>query len=239
MKRFYKDVKAVPVKNGWQIHLDGKAVRTPSGHILDILDSGIAEKIAAEWRAQDGVIRPDTMPLMQIVITTQTHVCENRAEITRLTLAYLDTDLICYRAGAQAAVAKFQLKVWDPWVDWFFTRFGTKIATTEDLHALRQPEGAHRAVSTYVTSLNLWKFSVLQMVTAISGSLILAIAFVEKEISIENLIKAIYVEEDYRAIIYNEDFYGGDPLLEKVRQSKTADLVALRDILESGLCTPA
>ena len=45
-KRFYKDVATVAVDAGWQIQLDGRAVKTPVGSDLLMPTAALASAIA-------------------------------------------------------------------------------------------------------------------------------------------------------------------------------------------------
>lgn len=233
MKRFYKMVTTAPAPDGFAIHLDGKKVRTPSGLGLIAPTQILADAVAAEWTAQSGTIEPETMPLTQIVTTTQEHVKQARDDMTRLTLAYLDTDLLCYRTIHPEILAARQAQHWDRWLAWFAERFGSTLATTTDLAALTQPQAAHRAVASHVAALGLWQFSVLQMATALGGSIVLALAFVENALTPQELFAAIHTEEEYRAEIYNEALHGMAPHQEKAMASKLRDLLALQQVLAS------
>lgn len=234
MKRFYKMVGTAPGPDGFSIHLDGKPVRTPSGHGLIAPTQILADLVAAEWAAQVDTIDPGSMPLTQVVTTTQEHVKTARDDMARLALAYLDTDLLCYRTEAPEALAAAQARQWDPWIAWFSARFSCSLQTTTALAALRQPEAAHRAARGYVDGLGLWHFSVLQMTTAISGSLVLALAFVEGAIMPQQVFDAMHTEEHYRSKIYNEALHGMAPHQEKAMAEKLRDLLALRQVLETS-----
>jgi chaperone required for assembly of F1-ATPase len=232
MKRFYKMVSVEESPDGYAIHLEGKKIRTPSGAGLVAPNRELADLVAAEWAAQGMKIDPETMPLTQIVTTTQEHVRETRDEMTRLALAYLDTDLLCYRAPEPAVLAERQARHWDTWLVWFAQRFGSGLEITTALIALKQPQAAHEAVRDYVAALDLWRFSVLQMATSISGSIVLALAFTEKALTPQQVYDAMHVEEHYRSEIYNEAVHGADPQQEKVMAGKMRDLLALRQVLD-------
>ena len=62
-KRFYTQAGVVEAPGGFAITLDGKPVRTPSGRALVAPTREIAERIAAEWEAQQEFIDPLTMPM--------------------------------------------------------------------------------------------------------------------------------------------------------------------------------
>jgi len=55
-KRFYKAVDVAVADGGFQVHLDGRPVRTPGGKVLTLPTRALAELIAEEWAAQDEII---------------------------------------------------------------------------------------------------------------------------------------------------------------------------------------
>lgn len=233
MKKFYKLVTvaqggAGQDKTGYVIHLDGKPVQTPSRVPLCAPNKALAEAIAAEWTAQGEKIDPETMPLTQILTTAQDHVVRERAGITAKMLQYLDTDLLCYRAELPQDLAERQAACWDEWLGWFERTYGSALITTTALQALTQPEAAQRAVADTVAALDDMRFCVLQLVTMLTGSLVLGLAFTAAEASPEQVFNAANIEENYKYQIYNEAEHGTAPQQEKTQRAMQRDLEAAR-----------
>ncbi|MCC6598565.1 MAG: ATP12 chaperone family protein [Alphaproteobacteria bacterium] len=227
MKKFYKLVSTLETPQGWGICLDGRPVKTTMGRILTCATPALAEAIMQEWAAQTDSINPQTMPLTQILSTQIDQVAEGRSEMSGMLLKYLDTDLLCYRAGPEPeGQVEAQAAAWNPWLDWFETRFGVRLETTETLAALRQPEAAHEKLKSAVAALDDARFTALQLLTPLTGSVVLALAFVEGALTPEQAFAAMRVEENFKAEIYNEKFYGPDPAQEKKDQAAQADLKA-------------
>lgn len=231
MKRFYKIVTSVHGDDGWAIHLDGKPVKTASGRVLCAPSEPVAAGIVAEWATQVANIDPETMPLTQILSTAIDHVQHHRATIADNMLNYLDTDLLLYRTTLPEILAERQCAAWDPWVRWFEARAGVTLKTTTDLQALEQDPMAHDYAAKVVHAMDLWTFNAAQIVTSISGSVILALAFVAGDAADEDVFNAAQVEEIYKGELYNEPLYGADPNIEKARASLRRDLGAIRIFL--------
>lgn len=232
MKKFYKSVSTAAQDGGWVVALDGKTVRTPGGLPLKAPAEDLATAIAQEWDAQDTDILPDTMPLTQLLVTALDRVEQERAAIQENVLSYLNTDLLCYRASEPPELVQRESAARDPWLGWFERHFGEKLGTTTGLIALTHGARAHNLVEHEVRGLDLWSFNVLQVVTAATGSLVLALAFVKGPAEEVDLMRALYVEEDYKAAIYNEKFYGRAPQEEKNIKAVMRDLEAGRRFLE-------
>ena len=232
MKRFYKMVTAAPNAGGYEVHLDGKPVKLPSGGILRAPTKELAEQMALEWAAQKDTIDPESMPLTQLCITAQDRVTQEREAIMAQIMAYLDTDLVCYRAGEPPELAQRLAQLWDPWVVWFADEYGVALQTTTGLTALRQPPEAAAAVKTALDKMDVFRFTAAQAMTGLSGSLILAMAFMAGKASPEQVYEAMHAEELYKASIYNEAFYGAAPHEEKKRASVQRELAAARKFLD-------
>lgn len=232
MKRFYKMVSLGTGPDGHSILLDGKPVKTPLRNALTTPHKALADAILREWAAQQDKINPDSMPLTQLLSTKIDRVPAERAIMTEGILKYLNTDLLCYRADHPPEIACRQAESWDPWLGWFEKKFGVALETTPSLKALRQPAAAHQKVQTHIQALNDDQFTILQLITPITGSLVLALAFVEQALAPQTAYEAARVEETYKAELYDEKKYGPDPAQEKKDRAVLADLDAAAKFLD-------
>lgn len=232
MKRFYVAVTKERISSGYEIHLDGKPVKIPSGASLSVPSAVLADAVILEWAGQEKEIVPDSMPLTQFLITAQDRVARERAAMEKAVLAYLDTDLLCYRAVLPAATARRQAELWDPWLDWFENECGAKLLTTESLSALAQPEAACKAVKEWVSGLDDLHFTALQVVVGLCGSLVLGMAFIKQAITPEHVYEAALAEESFKASVYGEEKHGAAPHEEKRRAAMMRDLQACRQLLD-------
>lgn len=231
MKRFYKLVSHKKTNDGYAIQLDGKTIHTPLGQDLLAPTKSLADAVVLEWAGQEEKVKPDTMPLTQI-LTTAIDKIRDRQAITESCMRYLDTDLICYWAKEPEEVAKRHKEVWGKWVKWFENHFEVSLYTTKNIDAIKQDEDTHKRVWNYVESLDDVYFTVLHIMMSLSGSLVLALAFSEGEIDPEEIFEASYLEELYRGDIYNEDLHGAAPHEELERKSFKRDVDACKKFLE-------
>ena len=232
MKRFYTLVSTQKEQGSYAVMLDGKAVKTPSKGMLLCGTEALANEVLKEWAAQEETIKPDTMPLTQLVSTKLDQVAQQRAAMSAEVLKYFDTDLLCYRTDQPPELASRQAEHWDKWLNWFAEKFGVALETTTTLNALQHPPAAHEKVSDCVKSLDGDHFTILQLLTPLSGSLVLALAFTQQLISADELFNAIRVEEQFQAEIYNEEKYGPDPAQEKKDKLVKVDLAAAEQYLK-------
>lgn len=231
MKKFYSLASSKKTDDGFAIQLDGKTVKTPSGQELVAPTTELAAAIVQEWVSQEDTIKPDTMPLTQILNTAIDRMRE-RETMTDILLKYLDTDLLCYRAKIPEDLSARQKAIWDPWLTWFDEHFESPLYTTFELKALKQDADTHKQIWNYIEALDEYYFAILHIVTAQSGSIVLALAFLEHEATPEQVFQAMYVEEDYHAELANEAVHGKDPYLDKKQTAELADLRASRQFLD-------
>lgn len=231
MKRFYKLVSSKKTNDGYVIQLDGKNINTPFGQELSAPTKSLADAINLEWAGQEERVKPDTMPLTQI-LTTALDKIRDRDAITQSCMRYLDTDLICYWASEPEALAKAQKQDWGKWVSWFEEHFEVPLYTTKKIDAIKQDEETHKRVWNYIESLDDTYFTILHIITSLSGSLVLALAFSEGEITPEELFEASYLEELYRGKIYNEELHGAAPNEEEERDAFKRDVTAALQYIE-------
>jgi chaperone required for assembly of F1-ATPase len=231
MKRFYTTASHKKTDSDFIIQLDGKPVKTPLGQELAAPTKVMADVIVSEWAAQEERVKPDTMPLTQLLITALDKIRDRNA-ITESVMRYLDTDLVCYWVKEPEALSKLQKSVWGRWVQWFDEHFEVPLVTTYKIDALKQDEDAHRRVWNYVESLDDYYFTVLHVMTSLSGSLVLALAFCEGEITPEEIFEASFLEELYRGEIYNEEKHGAAPNEEVEREAFKRDANAAKKFLE-------
>lgn len=232
MKKFYHLVAVSKQQDGYAVLLDGRPVKTTFGRVLVSPTEALANEIMKEWVAQVEIIDPQTMPLTQFMVTYLDKVQDQRDAIHTEVMNFLDTDLVCYRTD-EPAYAEAQKRAWDPVVAWFEKNFGVTLQTTTQIAALAQSEQAHQSVETYVRNLTGYQFAALQIVTAETGSLIIALMFVEGAIAPEEAFRAAQVEELLKSDIHNEDFYGKAPDVEKKQKNLRLTLNAARTFLNT------
>lgn len=232
-RRFYKLVHTDPCNKGHGIFLDGRPVRTRMGATLTAPNKAIAAEIVKEWAAQGDEIQPDTMPFTQILNTRIDRVETGRPAMTVALLKYLDTDLVCYPAPEPQPLQDSQERKWRPFIAWFEGSFGHSLNITTGLRAVAQPEELKTAVRKKVEAFDHDSFTILQWVTALAGSLVIGLAFMEeRSLTARHILEARFVEDDYKEELYNAAFHGPDPLIDAARKQTETELSAAQRYLE-------
>ncbi len=230
MKRVYKLASHTKTEDGFSIQLDGKSVKTPLGQPLAAPNRALADEIVREWAAQGDDVLPDSMPMTQMLITAIDRMRE-RAVLTKSLLKFLDTDLLCYRVKEPQELAKRQKETWGRWLTWFDEHFESPLEVTYGLDALVQDSDTHKQIWNYIEALDEYYFTVLQIVTSLSGSIVLGLAFLEHEANEQDVFNAAELEEIYHAEIAGEAEHGSDPVQERRQNVMRRDLESSKRFL--------
>lgn len=204
-KRFWKAATAEAVEGGFTIRLDGRAVKTPAKAALVLPTRALAEGIAAEWDAQEGAVRPATMPLTRAANSAIDKVAPMRAEVIAELAGYGGSDLICYRATGPQPLIDRQAAVWDPLVDWAATHLHAPLVLTHGVMPVAQPEASLARLTRHVAALSDFGLAGLHDLVAISGSLVLALAVTEGRLTAERAFAASRVDTLWQAEQWGED----------------------------------
>ena len=102
-----------------------------------------------------------------------------------------------------------------------------------DIAALKPDQSAHDNVRKAVEEMDDLHFTLLQLVVPLAGSLVLALAFVAKEITPQELYEATHIEERFKDELYKAEKYGRDPMQEKKEAEMMRDLNAARALLDT------
>ena len=205
MKRVYKRVGTRQAEGGWGVALDGRPMRTPAKNDLVVPRQGLAAAIAAEWEAQQSEIRPATMPLTRLAATAIDRTAPLRRQVVEDVANYADTDLVCYRADHPPILAARQHAVWQPLIDWAMVRYDAALAVTSGVIPARQSPAVLKALGGAVAALDDFRLTALHSLTAACGSLVIALAVLERRLAAEEAFAASQLDESFQIEAWGED----------------------------------
>jgi chaperone required for assembly of F1-ATPase len=205
MKRFYKKAGTVPAAHGHGVTLDGRLVKTPGKRDLVVPGAALAVAVAAEWDAQQGEIRPAAMPLTRLAGTTIDRHPAQRQAVVRQVAAYAGTDLVCYRAARPPALAARQEAVWQPLIDWAAGRYAAPLVVTAGVFPASQPAASLAAFAAAVAEYDDFALTALHAATAACGSLVTALALLERRLDAAAAFAASQLDESFQIEGWGED----------------------------------
>lgn len=227
MKRFWKDVAVVPEEGGWGVRLNSRPVRTPARAPLVVPTEALAQAIADEWRSVEGEIDPRAMPLTGLANAAIDRVAPEPEAFAAALARYAEADLACYRAEAPRALAKRQAESWDALLAWARRRYDVDFATTCGIVHVEQPSATVERLSHAVASLDPFRLAGLSPLVTIGGSLVAALAVLEKAMTPEAVWDAVSIDERWQL-----EQWGADAEAEAALKNRRRDFLAAARFLE-------
>lgn len=219
-RRFWTTASAVPVEGGFTVQLDGRPVRTPLKSPLVLPTLALAEAVAAEWQAQDGTVKPETMPFTRMANSAVDKVKPQFVAVADMLAEYGGSDLLCYRAEGPAELVARQAEEWDPLLDWASAELGAALRTTTGVMPVTQPESSLAALRSLVHGFGAFQLAAFHDLVAITGSLVLAMAVTRGRIDVAEAWRLSRIDEDWQIALWGEDEEAAE-----VAARKRADLV--------------
>lgn len=229
MKRFYSEVTPVAGDGDWTVALDGKPVRTPGRAPLLLPNRPLAEAVAAEWAAQEGTVKPATMPLTGFAYAAIDRVAPDAAGFAASLAAFAETELVCYRADGPAPLVERQGRVWDPLLAWARARYDIGFFITAGIVHAAQPPATLARIRAAYAAFDPFTLAALHPVVTICGSALIGLAVAEGQLTAEAAFDAGQLDELWQA-----EQWGQDPLAAAslaARRAALDDAVRLLSLL--------
>ncbi len=213
--------------DGFAIELDGKIVRTPARQILAVPTEALAELVAAEWDAQVEVIDPATMPVTRLVNTALDGVATDTQAVFEDILRFSASDLLCYRAEGPEALVRAPVRALGS---------GDRLGGERSRRALHPRSKAScirnsraRPIAAFAVTLREIRQPAgacrLHTITTLTGSAILALAFAEGQLTVEEVWSLAHLDEDWTI-----EHWGSDEEAEQRRAKRFDEFKAAADV---------
>jgi len=226
VKRFWKDVIVAKEDGGWGVALDTRPVRTPARAPLVVPTEALSHAIADEWRGIAGEVDPRAMPLTGLANAAIDRVAPERQAFAAGLARYAEADLACYRAHGPRGLVERQEESWDALLAWARRRFDVDFATTCGIVHVEQPAATVDRLAHALAALDPFRLAGLSPLVTIGGSLVAALAVVEKAITPEAAWDAVSVDERWQL-----EQWGADQEAEAALGNKRRDFMAAARIV--------
>jgi chaperone required for assembly of F1-ATPase len=217
-KRFWTEVTVAD--RG--IRLDGRALKTKARADLVLPTDSLAAAIAEEWRAVGDAIDPRDMPLTGLAHAAIDVIAPDPAAFAANLARYAETDLLCYRADHPAELTALQGEAWDPPLDWARGRYDIDFVVTAGITHVDQPPATVKRLAAAVTARDAFHLAGLSPLVTLSGSLVLALALAEGEMTEEETWTASELDDLWQAEQWGEDDLATTAREDKRREFRAA-----------------
>ena len=229
MKRFYKDVTVRNCETGYQICLDNRPVRSPAKAVVEIPSLVLAEAVQAEWQAVEDEIQPEDMPLYSMAVTVTDRVTPQRQALADELAGYIHDDVLRYRSGDDLDLAARQTEMWDPWLGWAEQACGLRLPATAGLMPVSADDAAEHIVRNRLQPLADAQFGCFYRVATLSGSVVLGLAFQERQLRADDVFETAFLDELYQNSLWGTDKEAADR--QAAIRSELKDVERFMDML--------
>jgi len=227
VNRFWKEVGVEQEGEGWGVRLDGRPVKTPARAALRVPTSQLADDIAKEWRDVDDKIDPRAMPFTGLANAAIDRVASDRQAFASGLANYAEADLACYRAEGPHELVDRQEEQWDKLLAWARRRFDVDFVTTSGLMHVAQPAATVERLSHAVSALDPFRLAGLSPLVTVGGSLVAALAVLEKAITPEEAWEAVSVDDRWQL-----EQWGADSEAEAALENRRRAFLAAARFLD-------
>ena len=225
-RRFYASAVVGEADKGFAVLLDGRPAKTPAQQPLVAPTKALAEAVAAEWANQHDVIDPADMPLTRLSNSILDGVAKTPAAVAAQVAAYLDSDMLCYRADAPEGLIARQAAQWDPIIAWARAVLGAEFLVARGVMFVAQPDEALRQARAAIP-VDPWRLGAVYTITTLTGSALLALAILRRRLDVAQAWGAAHVDEDW-----NMELWGRDQMALERRAFRFAEMRAAATLLE-------
>ena len=220
MKKFWKKVEVVEIfTNTYQIQLDNKILKTPMKKDLMFLNYQLASETSKEWDINGNIINTDGMIFYGLVSTAIDKITKNRNLFINQILSFIDTDLICYRAGTPNELVQLQNKRWNPIISIIEKYTGFRLETFIGVMPSKQKKVVHLKVKQLVNEFSDLEISALHRITNLTGSIFLSLCILNGDLSNSDAFEFSFLDE-----LWQVENWGDEEEASKKRDNISLEL---------------
>jgi chaperone required for assembly of F1-ATPase len=227
VKRFWKEVSVERESSGWAIRLDERPVRTPARASLVVPSEPLAEAIADEWRPVGEMIDSRAMPLTGLANAAIDRIAPEPHAFVAGIATYAEADLACYRSDWPPELVSRQAQSWEELLAWGRRRYDVDFSTTSGLLHVPQPQATIDRLSQAVAELDAFHLAGLSPLVTAGGSLLAALAVLEKALTPEEAWDAVSIDDRWQL-----EQWGADSEARAALENRRKDFLAAARFLD-------
>ena len=205
MKRFYKAVSVGAGDGGYQVLLDGRAVKTVGARPQLVPTRALAEAMAAEWAGQSEQLSVAVFLLRDLADFAIDVVAPDPSRAIAELLPYCETDTLCYRAEPDEPLAVRQCAEWEPLLEQAEARYAVQFVRVAGIIHRPQPSETRARLGQELAALDPFALAALRNTAALTASLILGLAALDPAADLDALWAASNLEEDWQIEQWGQD----------------------------------
>ncbi|MEL1249439.1 ATP12 family chaperone protein [Aurantiacibacter gilvus] len=229
MKRFWKEVSVTESDDGWQVLLDGRAIKTQSGNQHVLPTRALAELVAAEFAAQGEKVDPKSFFHRDMADYALDVISRERSATVAKLLEYAETDTLCYRAEPDEPLFQRQEELWEPLLTACERHHGITFERASGIMHRPQPEASLAALGAVLEREDEFTLAALTALTSLAASLVVGMAAMDDAADLPALFAAANAEQDWQA-----ELWGWDWAAEEARTLKLEAFTRAAEFLKAA-----
>ncbi len=225
-KRFWTSATVDQVPAGFGIKLDDRPLKTPAKATFQVSSRPLADAIATEWNDLEGEIDPDQLPFTKLCNAAIDNMGRKSDAVVDALTSYSETDLLCYRADTPVGLVERQSQSWDPLLDWLRATHEILMVQTNGILPVEQPAQSVDSFRSWLVKMDSFELMATHDLVMISGSIVIARAVVEGEISPPDGWRASIVDE-----LWQIEQWGDDEEASMARDRKARDFKVAAELM--------
>uniref|UniRef100_A0A1A9WZH0 ATP synthase mitochondrial F1 complex assembly factor 2 n=1 Tax=Glossina brevipalpis TaxID=37001 RepID=A0A1A9WZH0_9MUSC len=199
-KRFYKKTSVLFNDGKYEVTLDHRKLKTPSGKLFAVKSEPLAIAVATEFDHQKECIERAKMHLSALCFTAiDNPYNQTKTDLVNYLINYVTTDTVLFQYDDEKDLHELQCNEWDPIIKWFNERYGTNLNKTMDIAPPQISEEDKLKISKYLMSheeevLHGFVFAVDTL-----KSLVLAFATIDQHLAVDKAVALARLEEEYQS----------------------------------------
>ncbi|MEP2736984.1 MAG: ATP12 family protein [Erythrobacter sp.] len=220
MKRFYKDVTVRQAEGGWQLALDGRALKTQGRRQQIAPSRALADALATEWDAQGEELDPASFTYRDLTDYALDIVAADPAAMVETLVKYAETDTLCYRAEPEDALFARQQSEWEPILTSVEAREGVRFTRVSGIMHQAQPDTTLAKLRTALQSYDPFALAGLQTLSSLATSFCIGMEALQTGADPAHLWQAANLEE-----LWQEELWGKDEEARERRAIREAEFM--------------
>uniref|UniRef100_F1LBQ8 ATP synthase F1 complex assembly factor 2 n=1 Tax=Ascaris suum TaxID=6253 RepID=F1LBQ8_ASCSU len=234
--KFYKNASVVPVSASsssssssplYNIYLDDRKLKTPSGKALEIESEALALAIAQEWNNQKKYLNISHMRLTGLLFTALDNPYSIKKEdIVSKILEYLDGDTILFRAGENEKLDALQRQKWDPIIEWANTEFELTLKPSYSIvdGPIIEAESRNR-LQRYLLAYGFLSLTGIQYAVESVKSLLITLSVMGYRTDVEDAVDMALLEQIFQSKIWGNVEWAHDVEREELISRLSAGIL--------------
>jgi chaperone required for assembly of F1-ATPase len=227
IKNIFKTITIKKEHDLYYLYGDQYALKTPSKKPLATQYHQLAQAIQAEWSQDKEAFAPQDLPMTSLLFATIDNIAPSRELVIEQIIARYEFDTIRYYEAPYHMLYAKQIKAWQPLCQWFQKRYDitADMIEAEAQISYQQNPQYQKQLYQLLKHYDDAHLMVIQQISALCTSVILAFAVIEKQIISSDALFELSMMER----LYQLEQWGID---QETQEQLDYDRQELKDLYE-------